>query len=196
MGILLAGAGVVVVLLAGLAVAGVFGGGGSDSEGNGRQGGSPVGSAEPIGAGAPIPTPADDTTPAPAPQPEPAAAVTPADVRGLLGAYETAYTNESLSGLSRLFGPGFSRRNGTDPPQGKAQALAEYAKQFALLDAPFYDLRGLQVTGGARAGAAAGSYLIGDAGRKAGSGTIRFHVRSYGAGGRNVRIDAIAIQPD
>jgi hypothetical protein len=134
--------------------------------------------------------------PAPQPEPEPAATVTPGDVRNLLGAYETAYTNESVSGLSRLFGPGFSRRNGTDPPQNKAQALAEYAKQFALLDAPFYDLRGLQVSGGTRSGTAAGSYLIGDAGRKAGSGTIQFHVRSYGAAGRNVRIDAIAIQPD
>jgi hypothetical protein len=117
--------------------------------------------------------------------------VTASGMEQMLRRYVNAYSAEDLDALGRLFAPTLERVNGTDPPQGRAGALATYAKQFSQLADPQYSISGITYQEGLTAGIARGRYTI-----TAPSGTytgfIRFEfVPADGA----LLIDQITIQP-
>jgi ketosteroid isomerase-like protein len=174
-------AGLAAVLLVAVVVLGVvlLTRGGSGASGNASHG--------------PTPTPAAPTATAnPTASPAPALAVTRARMEQVLVRYEDAYSNEDANGLAALFAADLVRRNGTDPPEGRAAALATYQDQFDHLTNPDYRLSGMSFTEGAADGVAAGSYTISSDGGTV-AGQIGFHLVLQDG---RLLIDRIVIRPN
>jgi hypothetical protein len=96
-------------------------------------------------------------------------------VRDVLARYEGAYSNEDVAALDALFAPEFSRRAPPQPDMGRAEALAEYERQFAQLSDPTYTLSDIQIEAGPEGATAGATYEIrdGDGGEPA-FGSIGF----------------------
>jgi hypothetical protein len=88
------------------------------------------------------------------------AGVVKADVTALVARYAAAYSAEALPALRSLMAPGFERRSGSGPVEGRRRALAAYARQFRDLDDPSYRVSGLQITTAGDAASARGRYRI------------------------------------
>jgi hypothetical protein len=129
---------------------------------------------------------------------EPATTSSPEDqiplaaIQSLLGQYESAYSNEDLAGLRGLFTDDLVRLPGNGPPQDLAGALATYRDQFSQLDNPVYELSNVRAASNSTEAQAVGRYLITDAGSRAGSGRIVFHMVTLGD---ELYIDRLDITP-
>jgi predicted lipid-binding transport protein (Tim44 family) len=99
-----------------------------------------------------------------------------ADIESLLIDYQSAYSNENLAALRSLFTADLVRDPGSGPPQELSDALATYRKQFSDLDEPVYQLSDVTVTTTPDEAEAVGKYVITEGGRRAGSGSIAFHI--------------------
>lgn len=140
---------------------------------------------------APTPTPAAPTATATASS-APALVVSQGRMEQVLVRYENAYSNEDATGLAALFAADLVRRNGTDPPEGRAAALATYQDQFDHLTNPDYRLSRLSFTEGSAEGVATGSYTItSEAGTV--TGQIGFHLALQNG---RLLIDRIVIRPN
>jgi ketosteroid isomerase-like protein len=133
------------------------------------------------GHGPAIPTPVQAGQPT-APPPvtsERVAAPSPSisleSIRQLLGDYQTAYSNEDLTGLRNLFADDLVRQNGTDQPQDLTGALTTYQAQFDQLTNATYQLSDLSVTRGSNDAAVLGDYSI-TSNNGTVTGAIRFHL--------------------
>jgi hypothetical protein len=113
------------------------------------------------------------------------------NVRDLLRAYATAYSNEDSGSLARLFAPDLVRRASTKPKMDKSQALAEYDRQFARLSDPTYSMSNVRITTGGGEATADADYEIRDGSGPPATGTIEFHMRVHG---NLLLIDALDIR--
>jgi hypothetical protein len=95
------------------------------------------------------------------------APIAKSEALAVLDEYAAAYGAESVSRLDAIFSPSFTRRNGSDPAEGRSQALASYAKQFAGLEAPRYSLSLVAFAAGGEGASAVARYSI-----DTGSGTV------------------------
>jgi hypothetical protein len=153
---------------------------------------------ERVTATVPIPdqmTPVDPSPRSVAPPPttttDPVPVVSTRTIRDRLLAYITAYNNEDVGGLRRLFTDDLVRQNGDDDPQDLDAALTEYENQFAQISNPDYTLDGLQYTHGRGQASAYGRYTI-TSNSGSVNGAIDFHfVRRDG----RLLIDQLTISP-
>src|SRR4051794_3620839 len=103
-----------------------------------------------------------------------AGAVSDADVRNVLRAYESAYSNEDMQALDALFAPEFKRRAPPKADMDRSQALAEYQRQFANLSNPSYSLSNENIEAGPQGATATADYTISADNAEPASGTIAF----------------------
>jgi hypothetical protein len=132
------------------------------------------------------------TAPAAAPA-EPGPPVTRSEVESRLNTYATLYTAEGAGQIAGMLAPDVVRRNGSDPPQDRDEAIAEYERQFRTLVKPVYTIDIESIDVGDGEAAAEARYLIDADNAPTASGAIHFHlVRSE----FDLLIDEIRIQPD
>ena len=102
-------------------------------------------------------------------------AVPESSVRDVLARYEGAYSNEDVAALDALFAPEFRRRAPPRPDMDRAEALAEYERQFAQLSSPTYTLTNEQIEAGPEGAVVRADYEIrDDDGGEPAVGTIEF----------------------
>jgi hypothetical protein len=99
-------------------------------------------------------------------------------VLDVLGRYEQAYSDESVAALDELLAPNFKRRAPPQPDMGRADALAEYQRQFDQLDNPRYNLTNVQIESGPNGAVADANYEIVADGAAPAFGTITFSLVS------------------
>jgi hypothetical protein len=111
------------------------------------------------------------------------------EVEHVLAEYSAAYSAENYQQLATLLSPTLVRRNGTDRPEDRVQAIKTYRDQFSQLRNPRYTLSNMRVVAGHGQATITANYAI-----TSQNGTIRspitFHVVSEGTG---VEIDRISI---
>jgi hypothetical protein len=85
---------------------------------------------------------------------------TNAEVTRLLQTYADRYGREDADGIGRLFAADGVRRNAGSPPESRSEAIAAYRAQFAQLEHPSYHLSGLRQTARPGAVTVTGRYAI------------------------------------
>jgi hypothetical protein len=130
-------------------------------------------------------TPPSQTTAAAAAQP----AVNEPAAREVLKRYVEAYNSEDAASLSKLLSQDVVRKGGDETQTGRDSVLAEYRRQFRILDRPKYRLLRLAVATDAKGATGTGGYQV-SSDNGGGQGTIAFHLRSESGGIVIDRIDA------
>jgi len=118
--------------------------------------------------------------------------VTTDDMHRVLISYATAYSDEDLIGLRRLFAEELIRVSGAGPAESLEEALETYRGQFSELSNPDYSLSELTYSEGVYEGTASGVYSIISTSAPDAKGDIRFHFVTRGG---QLLIDELTIEP-
>jgi hypothetical protein len=103
-------------------------------------------------------------------------AVSETEVRDVLRRYQNAYSDKSVAALDELFTPDFKRRAPPKPDMDRAQALAEYRRQFANLSNPNYALSNETVETGPQGATVTADYTVTADNADPASGSISFEI--------------------
>lgn len=130
-----------------------------------------------------------------APEPEPpepvAEPIARREVRDLLDRYAALYSAEDLPAFSRLLAPDLVRRR-TEETEDRREAIAEYRRQFKVLEAPRYEFVDQQIVSSGDDADVFAHYEIASANTETTSGAIDFHVIRHEG---ELAIDRIEIDP-